>query len=258
MLDYGVKILYATRVMISKKLIIVIIAFLFLAAVPSYYFYTKYQKSQMLLKNPTEAAKAEVKALTARVGALIELPNEEPTVATISDKEKLKDQPFFAKSENGDKVLIYTQARKAILYRPSINKIIEVSSVNLGQASPEAMPAARGGAAPSASPSAQTTTSVKVAIYNGTTTVGLTSKIEKQLKATIPNLDVVAKENAKKKDYEKTIVVVLSQGRTQEAKAVAEFLGASVAELPQGEVKPATLPDGRQADILVILGSDKK
>ncbi len=210
---------------------------LIFAAAPSYYFFTKYQKSQMLLKNPTEAAAEEARALVVLVGRVIELPSGEvPTLATVSDKEKLADQPFFAKAENGDKVLIYTQARKAILYRSATNKIIEVSTVNLGDAA-------------GASPSAQTTSTVKVALYNGTTTTGLTSKAEKQLKSAISNLDVVAKENAKKKDYEKTIVVVLSQGRTQEAKAIAEFLGAQVSTLPEGEVKPA-------AEILVILGSD--
>lgn len=217
-------------------MLLLVVGILGLAAVPSYYFFTKYQKSQELLKNPTEAARQEVKAIMEQVGKLIELPNEEPTVATVSDKEKVKDQPFFAKAENGDKVLIYTQARKAILYRPLTNKIIEVSTVNLGGDT-------------GASPSAQVTSPLKLAIYNGTNTVGLTSKTEKQLKEKIPNLDVVVKENAKKKDYEKTIVVVLSQGRTQEAAGIAEVLGAQVSSFPEGEQKPA-------ADILIVLGSD--
>lgn len=224
----------------SKKSLItllIVVGVLALAAIPSYYFYDKYQKSQALLRNPTEAARQEVRALTERVGRHIELPNEEPTVATVSDKEKLADQPFFANSENGDKVLIYTQARKAILYRPATNKIIEVSTVNLG------------GMTGTATPSAQVNSTVKLAIYNGTTTVGLASTAEKQLKDKISNLDVVVKENAKKKDYEKTVVVALSQGREQEAKAIAEFLGAQASLLPEGEVKP-------EAEVLIILGSD--
>lgn len=205
-----------------------------LAAAPSYYFFTKYQKSQMLLKNPTEAAKQEIQALVTRVGKLIELPAQEPTVATISDKEKLKDQAFFAKAENGDKVLIYTQDRKAILYRPSTNKIIEVSVVNLGEAA-------------LASPSAQVSSTVKVAIYNGTNTVGLTAKIESQLKAKISNLEVVSKENAKKRDYTKTVVVVLTPGASLEAQQIAQLLGATVGTLPEGEARP-------NADIAVIIG----
>lgn len=243
-LDNGFKILYARIVVIKVHLppknhtliLFAVVAVLALAAVPSYYFYNKYQKSQELLKNPTEAARQEVQALAAQVGKYIELPKEEPTVATVSDKEKLNDQAFFAKAENGDKVLIYTQSRKAILFRPSTNKIIEVSTVNLGGAG-------------SATSSAQVNNTVKLAIYNGTNTTGLTSKAEKQLKDKISNLDVVVKENAKKKDYEKTIVVVLSQNREQEAKTIAQVLGAQVSTLPEGEVKP-------KAEILIILGSD--
>ena len=216
------------------------------ASTPAYYFYNQYQKSQQLLKNPTEAAKEEVRTLVAKVGALLELPQgEEPTVATVSDKEKLKDQPFFQKAENGDKVLIYTQSRKAILFRPSTNKIIEVSTVNLGGAVGVSTLATPGTGA-----SAQAEVVTKVAIYNGTSTTGLTSKVEKQLKETMANIEVGLKENAKKKDYEKTIVVVLAQGREQEAKDLAEVLRAEISPLPEGETKPAG------AEILVILGSD--
>lgn len=119
-----------------KKLIgrvIFVLVVLAIASAPSYYFYNKYQKSQELLKNPTAAARQETQALTQRVGSLIELPaNEDPTIATVTDQTKLKDQPFFSNAKNDDKVLIYTQAKKAILYRPSTNKIIEVSTVNIG------------------------------------------------------------------------------------------------------------------------------
>ncbi len=64
------------------------------------------------------------------VGKLIELPEGEvPTVATVTQESKLLDQPFFVAAETGDKVLFYPQARKALLYRPSNNKLIEVTSL---------------------------------------------------------------------------------------------------------------------------------
>lgn len=224
----------------KKPLIITLLAagVLLLAAFPSYYFFTKYQKSQKLLANPTAAAQEEVRALKARIGSLIELPTENPTVATISDKEKLQDQPFFAKAQNGDKVLIFTQERKAILYRPSTNKIIEVSVVNLGPA-----PAATGAA------TAPVTTPVKAAIYNGTSATALTAKAEKELKVQLPNLDVTTRDNAKKRDYTKTLVVVLVQSKAAEAKLMADILGGELSPFPQGEQKP-------QTDVLIVLGSD--
>lgn len=202
------------------------------------YFYFQYQKTQKLLQDPKLAAQEEIKALVTKVAVLMELPkDEQPTVATISDKIKLKDQPFFTNAENGDKVLIYTQSRKAIIYRPGANKIIEVSTVNLGSSS---------GSSPTSQPAANM---VKVAIYNGTNTVGLTLIAEKQLKDKMKNIDVVAKENANKKDYEKTIVIILSKDKEKEGQAVADFLGVKIAPLPEGETKPA-------ADIFIILGTD--
>jgi len=77
---------------------------------------------------------AEVDALIAEVGKLIALPSDEkPTVATVTDVEKVKEQPFFTNAQNGDKVLIYTNAKKAILYRPSEKRIVEVGAVNIRQ-----------------------------------------------------------------------------------------------------------------------------
>ena len=69
--------------------------------------------------------------LAALVGRIILLPQgEAPTIATINDLEPLKDQPFFTNAAIGDRVLIYNSAKKAFIFRPSLNKIIEVSTIN--------------------------------------------------------------------------------------------------------------------------------
>jgi hypothetical protein len=57
---------------------------------------------------------------------LMVLPDETPSIATVLDKTKLADQPFFARAENDDKLILYTQAGKAILYRPTTKQIVEV------------------------------------------------------------------------------------------------------------------------------------
>ncbi len=78
--------------------------------------------------DPAFLKKQETKELVDKVGMLIILPkDEEPTVATVTDLTKLEGQPFFAKAQVGDKVLIYQQDKKAILYRPSSNQIIELA-----------------------------------------------------------------------------------------------------------------------------------
>ncbi len=80
-----------------------------------------------LKKSSTSAAENKVKSIVDKVGKLMELPKGNPSLATVKDKRKLKDQPFFSKSENDDIVLIYTEAKQAILYRESNNKIINVA-----------------------------------------------------------------------------------------------------------------------------------
>lgn len=107
---------------------------LVLALIPSYYFYTKYQDAQNKLNNPDIVAKAEIQSVTDKLSKLMVLPkDEQPTVATVTDKAKLKEQPFFARAENGDKVILYINAKKAILFREKDNKIIDVAPINITQ-----------------------------------------------------------------------------------------------------------------------------
>jgi hypothetical protein len=95
--------------------------------------YSQSQREIKRLSNPQEVSKQETAKVVEAVGKLVELPvGETPTLATVSDVSKLEGQQFFANAKNGDKVLIFTQAKKAVLYRSSTNKIIEVAPVNLG------------------------------------------------------------------------------------------------------------------------------
>jgi hypothetical protein len=97
-----------------------------------------YKQNAELRRNSQAVTESEIKDLIVKVGKLIVLPSgEQPTIATVADPDKLKNQSFFANASKDDKVLIYTNARKAILYSPSQNKIIEVAPINIGPA-PEA------------------------------------------------------------------------------------------------------------------------
>lgn len=194
-----------------------------------------YQNQKTGSKNPQQVGQDEVKKVVEEVGKLIDLPaGEVPTLATVVDVSKLKDQPFFQKAKNGDKVLIYTNAQKAILYDPVAKKIKEVGPLNTG------------------SPSAQLqAASVGIALLNGTKTSGLASKVEEELKSKVPGLNVVSKDNAKKDSFEKTIVVVLNQVYLDTARNLANLLNATLGSLPEGEEKP------KEGDILIILGKDR-
>lgn len=89
-----------------------------------------------ILKNPNLAEQREIESIVKKLGKLMELPlGETPTVATVTDPEKLKDQAFFLNSKVGDKVVVYEKSQKVILFRPNENKIIEVSPFNLPEES---------------------------------------------------------------------------------------------------------------------------
>lgn len=115
-----------------KKIVTFIIIFLAIfGTYGSVHFYNKYKA---LKTDPTIEAQKETARLVGILGKLIELPKDEtPTVATISDKDKLKGQSFFVSAENGDILFAYTNSMKAILYRPSINKIINVAPISINQ-----------------------------------------------------------------------------------------------------------------------------
>lgn len=76
----------------------------------------------------TAATGRQVSEVVAEVGRLMVLPEgETPILAEVANHDALKDEPFFRFAKEGDAVLLYREAGKVILYRPSEKKIIEVS-----------------------------------------------------------------------------------------------------------------------------------
>jgi len=75
---------------------------------------------------------SEVSVLVEKVGTHMFLPvGEIPSVATVSEPEKLQGQEFFSQAKKGDKVLIYSNAKKAILYDPNADKIVTIAPIFL-------------------------------------------------------------------------------------------------------------------------------
>jgi len=113
-----------------KKLTFFLVLVTLVSSGAAYYFYSQLHQNGA----NSQASQEEVKSLIAQVSQLIVLPTDEtPTIATVSDPERLKDQPFFAKAQKGDKVLIYSGAGKAFLYRPSTKKLVDVAPINIGK-----------------------------------------------------------------------------------------------------------------------------
>lgn len=106
----------AWRLLVSVLLVIVVAGI-----ATSFYFY--YESTA----NPQERAIKETEALIAEVSKILLLPAGSPTVATVVNKEALSNEAFFTDAMVGDKLLIYPEARCAILYRPGERKIINAA-----------------------------------------------------------------------------------------------------------------------------------
>lgn len=114
----------------TNKNILFYIGILIFIAITGVAVYSTYELRQ--LKNPAyqqQALEKKTKQVIDKVSRIMELPEETPQLATVSDVDVLKKtQSFFVKAQNGDQVLVYSDM--AILFRPSSNKIINVAPVN--------------------------------------------------------------------------------------------------------------------------------
>lgn len=210
-----------------------------LALAGSGFLYYQYQKTAKELKKVKSQVTTtqdvpkpdEVKKLVAEVAKVARLPeNETPSIATITDASKLKDQAFFKDAKNGDILLVFNSSGKAVLYDPKEKKVVDITTL-------------------STTPSFNQ--QFKLTIRNGTKTSGLAGKLEEELKKALGVVNVVAKENAGKETYEKTIVIVINQAAKEFAANVAKAINAQIADMPADEPKP------KDVDILIIIGKDR-
>jgi hypothetical protein len=244
---------------INKNAIIFFLAILCLGNLFStIYYYNKYTETKKFIGDPAAFSQNEAKILKEKVGKLIDLPtDEEPTIVTVTDIEKVKSQPFFAKASNGDKVLIYQNNKKAILYNPTRNQVLEVGPLLTPNTTSTPGASLSATLKPSAAPPSITATptpektNAKVIIINGTESSGLTGKVEKAIHEKFPDIDIVSLGVAVKKDYEKTLVVNLNGAYKNTVEELSKSIGAEVSDLPSDEKKPV------KTDILIIVGKDK-
>jgi len=202
--------------------------------------------------NAEQNAQKEVKELVTELGKIMLIPEGEvPQIATVADITKLTEQPFFKNAQNGDKVVIFQSRKEAILYRPSVRKIITMTPMNdqlSGTSSAQNTP--------------QPTTAVsvtpviaqkaRVMVVNSTQTAGLARK-----GGALLNKDkyTVTTGNAREEYAKSTISVVSKDVKSMSAfvadlSSVYSKVKPSVVPLPAGEIVPAGV------DIVVILGND--
>lgn len=214
-----------------KQTILVAFALIYMAGstFAAVRFYDLYRTYESRVPVSDKEAEQEAAILVTQLKKIMEVPDEKPVIATVKDKDSLaKEQAFFTQAQNGDKLIVFEQARKAILFRPSVGKIVESGPLVV-------------------SPGPQQTTPVRVAILNGTSEAGLASEVEKNLQEAAGQAVTTTVGDATVKTYTDTVVVDLTGEMAKTAEEIAQFLNATVGEMPEGETKP-------DADILVLVG----
>lgn len=197
-------------------------------------------RKRLAQKNNPES---EVESLVAELSEHMQLPDEKPTIATVTDKNLLSQQEFFDNSQNGDKLVIYENWKKAIIYRPETKKVINFTSIN-----PEPEEGQVAGSTITATPTPTPVPGYRVALLNGSTINGLTQEAANQLNP-VKSVSIVARENAVASTYTQTLVIPVKESSRSMATNIAKLLSGQVSTLPEGERMP------QNTDILVILGA---
>ena len=196
------------------------------------------QELKSFKTNPEEAASREVDKLVSEVAKLIDLPKDEkPIIYTVKDTEKLKNQPFFEKAKEDDKVLIYSNNKLAIVFRPDTNKIINFAPINIGEGQNDAS-------------SKSTEKEMKFIILNGTTVAGLAGRYQQKLQEKVAGAKIISIGNAKDNNVADTFIIDSSGKQTSVLEDLAKNLGVKVGTLPQDQLDT-------DADFIIIVGKDQ-
>lgn len=236
-------------------LVLGVLVLLLIAAIATAGYF--YFQATRLASQPSQTD--EIKGLVAEIGETFVLPEgEEPTLATVTDKEKLAGQAFFEKAENGDKVLIYSNAGRAILYRPSAKKIVDTTTVNVNSPPAEttapaettpAAPASETPAAVSAPTEEKSGEAPAISVLNGGGVRGSAGQLADNLKS--QGYVNVAAGNTEKNYTGATIYYAI--GLEQEAEALTGPVGEQYPNVKMAPADPSN-PETTVAPLTIILG----
>jgi hypothetical protein len=129
--------------------------------------------------------------------------------------------------------LLYAAAKKAYIYRPSINRVVDIQPITVDS-------------------SASQVQGARILVLNGAGNKDQASKLAQMIERNYPSAQHNPIRAAQRQDYPTTIIIDLTDGTKYDLVAnMMQVLGAQRGVLPQGEPKPENL------DIIVLTGLDK-
>ncbi|MCX7997205.1 MAG: hypothetical protein N2691_05660 [Patescibacteria group bacterium] len=208
--------------------------------VSGYFAWHAYEFKQSRL-DPDRAAKLQAERIVSRVSRLMDMPStERASVAVLGARSDEQYRDFFSQAIPGDAVIIFPQARRAILYRDSIDRIIDI--VTLASAERVSPPSG-------AQEKSVVRYPLRMAILNGGAPAGSEQLAGEIIQDAIAGLIPEYAGAAKANNYTRTIVINLSGVPETVLEDVARAIGGTITTLPSYETAPDT-------DFLVILGAD--
>lgn len=117
----------------NKKRFFSLLAVLIVIIVAGFVYYKFYYSTPGQQQKRDERTTTQ---LVKKVSKLMILPKDQkPTVFDIEDPNVLvQQQAFFAGAEKGDKLIVYSESSKAIIYSPKKDMIVNVGPVTFDQA----------------------------------------------------------------------------------------------------------------------------
>ena len=249
----------------KNSVIIGIALFVALSGYLAYNYYSTQKELSEYKGNTDLRTLKENKEILENIKKQVLVPeNEEPRIGVVKDAFRLRGQAFFARVENGDKVIIYDTDQLAVLYRPSTKKIIEVAQVKISDfdaaqnqladtnqsTSPNYVLGDSEKRADDSKADEGAEEPARVAVYNGTTITGLAGKLSTYLKKELGDGAITTPkiENANG-TYENTIIIDVTGKYSETFSKVKSLLSAEVSEKPSD----VELPD---VDFVIIAGKN--
>lgn len=207
----------------------------------SFFNYQSVKKEVEVLKDPSLAQRLneeQTQELLKKVGKILVLPQEKnPVVAIINDVELLaSNQDFYKDAHDGDKLIIYQNSRKAIIFDEDNNRVVNVGPVFYNNADGTSQP-----------PTTQTDR-ITIDLRNGSSQPNATVPVRDNL-STNYAFNVTRLSKAANSNYSGITIVDLSEGKASYVEQLQKALSATVVQsLPEGETSAST-------EVVVIVGS---
>ena len=82
------------------------------------------------LNGQTDLRNKQVEQLVAKAGKHVILPEEQPVVVNIENARAMaQEEPFYKDARDNDKVLVFAKEKKALIYRPDEDIIVNMGPV---------------------------------------------------------------------------------------------------------------------------------